>query len=126
MEELHDVHELLHRQVHPNHLNEGRPTRIAFAPNSNDDGKLSVDRGSVTTAEASYLSYLERELLSAGTWSVTLSEVHKTSLRAFEDPLPDNPAHAVIDFGEFGKNRWKQASKALADFAIARGPSFQP
>jgi len=125
-EELNDATELLHRQVHPNHVNEGRLTRIAFAPNSSDAGELSVDRGLLITTEDSYEAYVARSLLSAGTWSVSVAEVNRASLHAFEDPQPESPAHAIIDFGQFEKLRWKQASKMLADFAEKRGSTYDP
>lgn len=40
---LSDAGELLHRQVHPNWIRDGRITSQAFRPTKKDDNKLSID-----------------------------------------------------------------------------------
>ena len=49
-DKIEDRDEVMFRQVHPDFIQQGEPSSCRFRPQSNDDGKLSVDRGSLTTA----------------------------------------------------------------------------
>ncbi len=101
-ERLTDPEELLHRQIHPDWIQAGRPSSQAFRPTPKDAGLLSVSRGSLTTAAAAYKLHTEqRGLKSAGVWSIRVQDCDDAELEAFGDPLPEpvlDPAHAVIDF----------------------------
>lgn len=125
---LDDPEELLHRQVHPSFLQNGRVSSQAFRPTPKDDGELSVSRASLTTAEAAYQLYTEeKKLQSVGVWSVTVGECEGVGLKAFADPLegpPPDPAHAVIDFRHLGTNAVEKASSRLAAVARARGRQY--
>ncbi len=71
-----DADELLFRQVNPNWIREGRVSSQAFRPMPKDEGLLSVDRGSMTTPEASFRLLTEgvdahvRRHLGGGRWGV--------------------------------------------------------
>lgn len=122
---LEDPEELLHRQVHPSFLQNGRVSSQAFRPTPKDEGELSVSRGSLTTAEEAYqLHTEEKKLKSVGVWSVTVGECSGIGLPSFPDPLEDAPpdrAHAVVSFKDLGSTAADKASSRLAAFARARG-----
>ncbi len=44
----------------------------------------------------------------------------------FEDPLPENPAHCVIDVSGRSSSQERKLARKLRDFAQARGPTYQP
>lgn len=120
--ELPSSEELLHRQVHPTFLRDGRLSSQAFKPNSGDDGQLSVARGSLASAKAAYERYIARKRASCGVWSVTLTECAAVSAPAYADPLEDDDAHAVINFNEVAtKSQWDKVADKLAACARARG-----
>lgn len=127
---LRDQDELLHRQVHPNFIQDGRVTSSAFKPFPRDEGKLSVDRDQLASAQESYELHTEKKQLdSAGTWSVNVGECEELGLPCFEDPVDEpvpDPAHAVIDFTELSKNQRKKYAKKLRDKAMDRGATFRP
>ncbi len=114
--------ELLHRQVHPTFLRDGRISSQAFKPNSGDDGQLSVSRGSLASAKLAFERYLARKRASCGVWSITLAECATVAAPAYADPLEDDDAHAVINFAELAsKSQWEKAADKLAAYARARG-----
>lgn len=120
--------EVLFRQVHPNLFQHGVPGYIAFRPGPKDDGKLSVDRSSLTTAESSYkLHTEEKRRQSAGTWGLTVGEFDAAGRTCKSDPVeaegdePANPAHAVAIYDGLEKKDLKKIGLALSELAIARG-----
>lgn len=123
---LEDQDELLHRQVHPHmwKVVEGRPSSSAFRPSKKDDGQLSVARGSKVSAEEAYRRYVARGLSSSGVWS-TVAEVTAVGLVAYDDPLPDDDAHAFIDFRDHKRGEIEHISNKLRSFACAR-LSYRP
>lgn len=124
---LSDEIELLYRQVHPNFVTDAEPSSQAFKPTKKDFGRLSVARGSLTTAAEAFDLYTgPGGHASAGTWAVTVGEVREGSvtLSAFGDPklepVPD-PAHAFIDFSERSRREIETKAKLLLAAARARG-----
>lgn len=133
---LSDDEELLYRQVHPSFVRDGRPSSQAFRPTAKDEGKLSVARGSLTTASAAFeLFTAGLGLPSAGTWAATIGECREQALNVFADPLtsppekaPD-PAHAVVDFTPHTKSQADAKGARLARKAVDRGrlhPASEP
>jgi len=58
---------LLMRQVHPNFMDGGTPTSVAFRPFPNDRGKLSVYDGDLISPEGSFIHWTtELANVSAG------------------------------------------------------------
>ncbi len=88
---LSDPDELLHRQVHPAFIRNGRVGSQAFKPTPKDEGKLSVSRGAIASAQQAFLLYTEElKLPSAGAWSVSVAECSRTvrgDLRTARDDL---------------------------------------
>lgn len=125
--------DLLHRQVRQEWIDDGEPSSQAFYPwRDVDDGCWSVDRGSMTTAAAAFRLFTDPkpqgfEGRSAGVWSVSHTEVAGYALTAWEDPVaatatePANGAHALVEFGDHDKKRWKGIGRKLKALAIARG-----
>lgn len=119
--------ELLHRQVHPTFVCEGRLSSQAFKPSSKDAGQLSVSRGSLAAAKLAYERYIARQRLSCGVWSVTVDECIQAGVSTYDDPLTDDDAHALIDFASLpSKTQWARVSDKLAAFARTRGCQHTP
>lgn len=118
---------LLHRQVHPSWIQEGRITSQAFSPTPKDLGLLSVYDGAQIDAAASFRHYTTvQHLRAAGTASVTSGEVSCIGLSWRMDPEPF-PEHAVIDFNGLGSpGRIKARAQGLAEMARRRGWTYQP
>ncbi len=112
---------ILLRQVNPSFVeNEGTSSQ-AFFPFPKDKNKLSVDDGDRTSAQAAFEFYTQvRKLESAGTWGVTGAEVTSTGLTYVPDPLDDNAAHALIEFGERSVKECRKLARKLKAFANTR------
>ncbi len=116
---LNDEDEDIHRQVHPSFVQAGRPSSQAFRPTPKDEGLLSVDRGSLVTAEEAYISYQQRGHASVGVWTLRVADCSKNDLDVLEDPLPEDAAHAVVDFRQLSPTQAKVVSQLLK--AASRG-----
>lgn len=115
------------RQVHPDFVNCGRITSQVFRPTFKDDGKLSVDDGDKTTAEAAFKNYTEcRNLRSAGVVAVTLGECEKLQLSVSPDPIECVPSHALMDFSSLSRGQKRSAAKKLRKYANDRGWQYRP
>jgi hypothetical protein len=128
-----DDDEILYRQVHPNFVRDGRPTSQAFRPMPKDQGKLSVARGSLTTAASAYEHHtVALGLGSAGTWGLTVGECDAQALTVLPDPLTSppekvaDPAHAVIDFSGLSNSKVEAKGMLLARQAASRGRLHPP
>jgi hypothetical protein len=128
-DKLTDPLELLFRHVNPAFVVGGRPSKQAFCPTTKDEGLLSVDRGSLTTAEAAHELYTSATGLGLkcdGTWALTVSECTAEALPALSDPMkvpPEkvaNGAHAVVDFTALGRKDRERKGVVLARLAVAR------
>jgi hypothetical protein len=119
----------LYRQIHPDLFKNGSPTSVNFRPGADDAGKLSIDRSSVWSARQAYEHFVEcRQKASAGTWGFTVDEVASSELFAFPDPLPaerlvpENPAHAFVDFrGLVERKEIEAVARELKRAALDRG-----
>ena len=128
--------EVLFRQVSASSCEDGEPTSRAFIPRKHsDDGCLSVDRSSLTSAERSYFLATKLPpdgfgLQSVGAWGLSLEDVYSCALTAWSDPVPAsegkpaNPAHALIEFGDMSEGDRRRIGRAFKVRAIARGRLF--
>lgn len=101
--ELEDDDELLRRVLflNPDFVRpDGSLTSAAFKISKNEDG-LSVNVKRLTTYDAAVLDSQKYRL-----YAVTLSFVRSLELDCVPDPLPDNPANALIK-GEALKDKTK-------------------
>ena len=118
---------LLHRQVNPSWIQQGRFTSQVFLPTPKDDGLLSVYDGFQMEAQQSFVHYtLNLCLKSAGVVSVDSTQIAEVNLNWRLDPTPF-PEHAVIDFTKVESNsQVKAKASALAEKARKRGWMHQP
>lgn len=118
---------LLHRQVHPSWVQQGRVTSLAFRPTPKDQKKLSVyDGDQITVAKAweHFTSVLG--FASAGVLAVSSGECRSLGLGVQPDPEPF-PEHAVIDFTTCQAEKdVVRMSKRLRTLAEARGWQYGP
>jgi hypothetical protein len=118
---------LLLRQVHPQFMKDDQLTSQAFFPFPKDNGRLSVYDGDQISAEASYRHYTEvLGLQSRGVWAVSGTESTTLGLAHVPDPLPESPAHAVIDFGQRVEKECRKLAKRLREHAVQRGCLHAP
>jgi hypothetical protein len=116
---------LLLRQIHPNLVQDGFASSLAFRPNDSDNGLLSVYDGDQITAEASWTHYTTiSKKKSVGVTALTVDECGAESLPARPDPVPF-PEHVVVDFTGVGEKHWRTKSKKLQARALARGWMYQ-
>lgn len=117
---------LLHRQVHPSWIQQGRVTSQVFRPTPKDEKRLSVYDGDRITAEAAWNHYTsELGHASAGVLAVSVAECAQQQLRVVPDSVPF-PEHVVIDFTGFAKNQIEKKAKHLRAAAESRGWQYQP
>lgn len=113
---------ILLRQAHPKFVDEGQLTSQAFVPFPKDDAKLSVYDGEQISAAESHRHYTETLKNEADSvWGVTCAEVIHVDLSYRSDPLPESPAHALIDFSGKSTSACRKLAKRLRDFASIRG-----
>lgn len=119
--------EELYRQVNPNFVHGEMLTSQVFEATKKDQGLLSVTRSSKTSAKDAFERFLARKhCRSLGVVAVTVGEVNNVGLKAHDDVLPDEAAHAVIDFNEKSDGDARRARKQLAALAQARGWRYHP
>lgn len=116
---------LLYRQIHPNFIQNGRPTTQAFRPTPKDENQLSVYDGDKIQPQASWQHYTDvLKLSSAGVMAVTNAECSAQSLPVIADGKPF-AEHCSIDFSSLKKSAVEKAAKVLAACAVARGWQYQ-
>lgn len=117
---------LLFRQIHPNFVQDGFASSVAFRPNEADQGLMSVYDGDLILPEASwshYTSILKKR--SVGVVTLVVGECKAEGLppRPDTDPFPE---HAVVDFTGLDEKHWRGKSKKLQAKALARGWAYLP
>jgi hypothetical protein len=116
---------LLLRQIHPNFVQDGFASSVAFRPNEADNGLMSTYDGDLIAAGASWMHYTTvSKKKSAGVTAVTVDECIAEGLPARPDPDPF-PEHAVVDFTGVQEKHWRSKSKKLQAKARARGWLYQ-
>jgi hypothetical protein len=116
---------ILLRQIHPNFVQDGFASSVAFRPNEGDNGLMSVYDGDLIGAAGAwghYTTTLQKK--SIGVMGITFTECAEEGLRARPDPEPF-PEHAVIDFTSVPEKQWRPKSKKLQAKAQRRGWMYQ-
>lgn len=117
---------LLHRQVSPAWVQQGRVTSQLFKPTPKDEKKLSLYDGDQISAEGAWEHFTgQLGLKSVGVLSVTKAECETESLRVVPDPTP-YPEHIVLDFSELSGGQTEKAAKRLTVTAVERGWQYGP
>lgn len=112
---------LLLRQAHPDFSPNGELSSQAFYPFRKDGGRLSVYDNDKISVIDSFNHYTEQlRLESSGVWGVSCAEVNEIGLTNLSDPLPESPAHALIDFGIKVEKEYRKLAKRLKGFALKR------
>lgn len=118
--------ELLHRNVHPTFVINGRLTSSIFKPKKSDAGELSVQRDSLAPPPEAHRRYTQpriingelKSLSSAGTCSVSVGQCASVGLKAYADPLTDEPpddSHALVDMKNLSTSARERKAKDLID-----------
>ena len=116
---------LLHRQVNPNWIQEGRVTSQVFSPTPKDQERVSVYDADQITAEKSWQHFTGHlGHASVGVLSVTVEECHTIELSVEADPIPFQE-HTVIKFEGFTKSQIKAKAKQLTQSALSRGWQYR-
>jgi hypothetical protein len=122
--------EVMFRQIHPASFNKGEPGSDRFRPSFKDDNKLSVDRSSLTSAEAAHALFVGQGRMSAAVFGVSVREFQACAIPCVEDQIEDgffpNAAHALGDYSSEALARQKVISKRLKRDAINRGCIYAP
>lgn len=117
--------ELLFRQVNPAFIQKSRITSAAFKPTKKDNDELSVSRETLSTAEEAYLYHTDKlGLKSDGSWATSIAECSQLNMKPYSDPrteIPENNAHAFIDFQGMSNGQKELKAGKLRDFAVERG-----
>ena len=109
-----------------------------FRPRDQDEGRLSVDRAAMCSAEEAYgrrQRATQPHKPPIGVLSLGPADLADESLEAWEDPIPHpgkelaadteaNPAHALIDLAERAGDR--QLRERLLKRALGRGWEHGP
>jgi hypothetical protein len=112
---------LLHRQVNPSWVQQGRITSQVFKPTPKDQRRLSVYDGDQVTALQAWNHYTsELGLSSMGVVAVTVAECKGLDLTAEPDPEAF-PSHAVIKFDTCTASQIERSAKRLKLHAESRG-----
>jgi len=118
---------LLHRQINPSFIREGRVTSQAFRPTPKDEHRLSVYDGDQIDPAAAYRHYIAQpDVRSVGSQSLTFAECAAAGVTTQSDPEPF-PQHAVVVFDATWSNGktekvGKKLRKAAADRGWTDGP----
>lgn len=129
---LEEKSEVLFRQIHPKLYVNGAPATNRFKPSENDDGQLSLDRSSLTTAAKAHKLYVSSGKESAAVFGVTVGEFNDVMIDCVGDPVkksdshPANAAHALADYRQIEKKDWDVVAKRLKRKAVARGLLYAP
>jgi hypothetical protein len=116
---------LLYRQIHPNFVQNGRPTSQAFRPTPKDENKLSAYDGDKIRPKASWEHYTNKlGCASVGVMAFTNADCLGQSLVVTADGIP-YPEHCTIDFSGLTRKGVEKAAKVLAESAIRRGWLYQ-
>ncbi len=123
MNRIHDLDEVQFRQVHPDFVLKGLPSRKAFMPKKEHGWKLSMCRSASTSAKDFFHSYTKMGLKSFGVYGVTPRELAEepNPIECFSSPSRRNPNHSHADFSGLSSKQIKLKADDMCEKAISRG-----
>lgn len=118
--------ECMFRQIKPKWVEaDGSVSSQNFAPAGSDEGLLSLDQESKTSAPAAMSMAAAKGVQTCGVMGLTVGEFGAHQLNVFDDPTtdppPPNPAHAVADYRSLSRGQREKCGKKLRNIAVARG-----
>lgn len=131
LKELDRPESLLLRQVHPQYVVDGEPNELAFRCTAADAGELSIAQDDKTEPKRACRDrHAQKPGSTAGTWAVSVAEVHELELRAWDDtdrPAVTDPAHGFVDYRGIitDKVRRRDVALILGQRAAARSALFR-
>ena len=116
---------LLLRQIHPEFIQDNRPSSQAFRPTPKDEQLLSVHDGDQISPEDAWRHYTQQlGLMSCGVLAVSVAECCALDLQTVPDP-ETFPEHCLIDFSAHNKSATEKKAKLLKVKATARGWQYE-
>lgn len=117
-----DLDEVLLRNVHPMHFDNGRITSAEFNPSANHSFKLSTDRETLCSAQEAFSRHVDvLGLQSIGVTRVSVSDFESQEIPCFDDPVEGNDAHALADYSAKGPSARKKSAKKISKIASEIG-----
>ena len=122
-----DIH-LYYVMIYPNQDSPDIATSADFNPFRRQDPNLSAYDSRLISAEAAYRHFTNQGNAAAGVMAVTSDECARLGLSIVPDPLPGNPAHALIRFDAIPerRNAFRSVALQLKNFANRRGWIYRP
>ena len=119
---------LYYVMIYPNPDSADAATSADFNPFRRTDPNLSAYDSGLISAEAAYLHFVGQGNIASGVMAVTAEECESLGLTIVPDPLPRNPAHALIRFDAIPerRNSFRNVALQLKDFANRRGWIYKP
>ena len=96
---------LYYVMIYPNPASPDAATSVDFNPFRRRDPNLSTYDSRLISAEAAYLHFVGQGNEASGVMAVTAEECERLELTVAPDPLPTNPAHALIRFDAIPERR---------------------
>ena len=123
MTKIDDPDEIQFRQINPCWFANNEPSRLAFIPTTKDEGKLSLDRSTSTTARQSFDDFRALGLNSDAVFGLTSREFaeNPNDVECFASPKKNNLHHSHADFSSLSNGQKKAKSQVLRRHAIFRG-----
>lgn len=119
---------LYYVMIYPNPSSPDTATSADFNPFRRADPNLSTYDSRLISAEAAYRHFIGQGNTSSGVMAVTVEECERLGLTVVSDPLPANPAHALIRFDTIPerRNSFRAVALQLKDLANRRGWIYRP
>ena len=110
----------LWRQVHPDWVHEGRPTRQTFDPMGKKE--ISVSDGDMISAEDVWSKHVHTfNRKSVGVLSVTVADCEDNELSVRPDPVDNAPEHVAVIYPAAAKTQIRAVSEILLDRSLQHG-----
>jgi hypothetical protein len=96
-------------------------------PTEDDQCRMSVDQGSLTTPKVAFDLFRANGRQSAAVFGVSVGEFGAEGIDCYPDPLPAigqmmaNPANAYADYNGIGTNQRRKKAQRLRTAALGRG-----
>ena len=119
---------LYYVMIYPDPASPDTATSADFNHFRRKDPNLSAYDSRLVSAEAAYRHFVDQGNVASGVMAVTAEECETVGLTVVSDPLPANPAHALIRFDNIPerRNAFRAVALQLKDFVNCRGWIYRP